>query len=241
MKSIVFRSGTAVGQYVRLGSEGRTAAFQIVGVIPDVRFRSPRQPHTRMAFASCAHVWKPPQTAYSMGLLVRTHGAGAEIEAAIRREVDAMGKQAVNQILPLDRLITRATRNERTLSWISTGFGLFVLLLTCAGVYALVDLTLRTRMRELGIRMALGANRADVLVQVLRGFAAVLASGAAAGLLMSHVISRAYQAYLYGSGGLEAGPIAIAVTIVGIVAVIAAIVPAWRAVRIDPASVLRLG
>jgi putative ABC transport system permease protein len=93
-----------------------------------------------------------------MSLAVRAAGAPAGVESAVRREIDAMGKQAVFQVISLEGLVAKSTQNESVLATIATGFGTFTLLLTCLGVYALIDLTAAARRRELGIRMALGAN-----------------------------------------------------------------------------------
>lgn len=237
----LFPGGMAVGQHVRFGAAPRTEVYEVVGVVEDVRLRSPRQANTRIAFEPCHHVWKPPQSRYAMGLVIRVDDPMADVETAVRRHVEEMGKQAVLQVLPLNRLISRSMRNERTLSSIATGFGAFTLFLTCVGVYALIDLTVQLRRRELGIRMALGANGARVLVLVLSGLGRILAAGALAGLALSYAVSRAYSAYLYGEVVFEPWLMAGSFGVVALFALAAAILPAWRAARTEPAIVLRLG
>lgn len=236
----LFPSQAPLGQFVRIGNAPRVQTYQVVGVVADVRLRSPRQSNTRIAFVPCHYTWKPPQAAYAMGLTIRTDGPIANLESAVRQHVDAMGKQAVLQVLPVDWLIANTTRNEQALSRIATGFGAFALLLTCAGVYALIDLTVRSRKRELGIRMALGATDWRILSLMIRGLGRTIVIGVGAGLVLTYAMFQTYRAYLFGIAGMESWLIAGSVALIALLAMAAALLPAWRAARIDPNSVLRL-
>jgi len=230
-----------LGNYVRVGKAPRVQTYQVIGIIGDVRFRSPRQEDARMFFAPCRQVWKAPQTSYTMSLAVHLQGAPAQAESAIRREIEAMGKQAVYQAIPLKGLVAKSMRTESILATIATGFGAFTLLLTCAGVYALIDLTASARRRELGIRMALGANRRIILQFMLKDLGRVIGLGACAGLVATVVLARLYRTFLYGMTEFEPWLLSAAPAIVALFALAAALVPAWRATRLDSTLAFRLG
>jgi ABC-type antimicrobial peptide transport system permease subunit len=114
-----------------------------------------------------------------------------------------MGKQTVFQVTTLEALFKKSTWNESVLASIATGFGTFTLIFTCVGVYALVNLTAGARRREIGIRMALGANRSTVVRCMLKDMARVAASGACAGWIASFVVMRVYRSFLYGNTELD--------------------------------------
>ena len=230
-----------LGSYVRVGKNPQVQTYQVIGLIGDVRFRSPRQEDTRMFFVPCRQVWKAPQTMYGMTLAVRAAGAPATIESAVRREIDAMGKQAVFQVISLGGLVENSTKNESILASIGTAFGAFTLIFTCVGVYALIDLTAAARRRELGIRMALGADRRMILQLMLQDISSVIGFGACVGLVVTFVVARVYRAFLYGIAELDPLLMSAALAIVVMFALAAALLPAWRAARLEPGSVLRLG
>jgi predicted permease len=237
----LFRGVDPLGSYVRIGKAPQVQTLQVIGVIGDVRFRSPRQEETRMFFAPCRQVWKGTQTSYAMSLAVRARGAPAEVESAVRREIEAMGRQAVYQVISLEGLVAKSTRNESILATIAAWFGAFTLVLTCAGVYALIDLTASARRRELGIRMALGANGRIILQLLLKDLVRVIGLGACAGLVVTAAVARVYRAFLYGMAESEPLLMSLALAIVILSALAAALLPAWRAARLDPGSVLRHG
>jgi predicted permease len=230
-----------LGRYVRVGKAPQAQPYQVIGVIGDARFRSPRQEDTRMFFVPCWQVWKAPQTRYGGSLAVRAQGPPAGVEVAVRREIDAMGKHAVFQVISLEELVAKSTRNESIVATIATGFGAFTLVLTCAGVYALIDLTAAARRRELGIRMALGANGRIILQFMLKDVARVFGLGACVGLVVTDVVARVYRALLYGIAEFEPLLMSASLAIVVVFALAAALLPAWRAAHLEPGSVLRLG
>jgi putative ABC transport system permease protein len=229
-----------LGSYVRVGKNPQVRTYQVIGVIGDVRFRSPRQEDTRMFFVPCRQVWRAPQTQYGMTLAVRAAGAPATIESAVRREIDAMGKQAVFQVISLEGLVENSTKNESILASIGTAFGAFTLIFTCVGVYALIDLTAAARRRELGIRMALGAKRRMILQFMLQDISSVIGFGACVGLVVTFVVARVYRAFLYGIAEFDPLLMSAALAIVVLSALAAALLPAWRAARLEPGAVLRL-
>jgi predicted permease len=237
----LFPGGDPLGRFVRAGKAPKPETYQVIGVFGDVRFRTPRQEHRRMFYVPCRQVWSAPQTRYAMGLAIRRAGPAAVVEAAVRGEVEAMGKQAIVDVIPLEGMISKSTQNDAMLTTVATGFGAWTLFLTCAGVYALIDLSAAARRRELGIRMALGANRRSILQLMLKEAVQVIAFGAVAGLAITLILLRVYRTFLYGVADLEPLLIAGAMAMVAFFALVAALAPAWRAARREPGPVLRMG
>jgi len=173
-----------------------------------------------------------------MSLAIRVAGSPADVEAAVRREIESMGRQAVVEAVPLENLISKSMRNESMLTAAAAGFSACTLILTCAGIYALIDLSARARRREFGIRMALGADRRWILQLLLTEAVQVIAVGACGGIAASLVMGRVYRAYLYGVANSEPLLVAIAVTVVAFFAIGAALAPAWKAASRPPAEVM---
>jgi ABC-type antimicrobial peptide transport system permease subunit len=159
----------------------------------------------------------------------------------VRREIDAMGKQAVFQVISLEGLVAKSTQNESILATIATGFGTFTLVLTCLGVYALIDLTVAARRRELGIRIALGADGRNILLFLLKDVARIFGIGAGLGWVATLAVARVYHVFLYGIADLEPLLFSAALAIVLLSALVAALAPAWRATYLKPGEVLRDG
>ncbi|HBY60869.1 MAG TPA: hypothetical protein DEH78_13685 [Solibacterales bacterium] len=235
----LFPGEPAVGQLVRVAGRGKEMVFTVSGVVGDVRLRTPRQSSARSVLIPCRAVWEPPQTAYAMGLTIRAHLPPAVLEAALQGHLKDLGKQVVKQVRSVDALAAAAVRNERTLSTIATGFSGFVLVLMSAGVYGLVDLAGRARMREFSVRVALGATPGSLLRLMLGSMAAVLLGGVAAGAGLTWGAWRAYRAHVDAAASPAPEFFAVAAGVVTALTLVAAIAPAWRAARVAPATVLR--
>jgi putative ABC transport system permease protein len=237
----VFPGVDPLGKFVRVGKPPSVQDYEVIGVLADVPFRSPRQRETRMFFAPCREVWKAPQTSYVGSLAVRAWGRRAEVESAVRHQIESLGKYWVFQAISWEEIVAKSTRKESILATIATGFGAFTLVLACAGIYALIDMTTVARRREIGIRMALGANKDMILLFVLRDFVHIVAFGACIGLTLTVVLARAGHGLLYGMANVQPFLMLamLAVVIFSVLAV--ALLRAWSATRLDPGSILRLG
>jgi predicted permease len=237
----LFPNGNALGLYVSVGNAPQVVSYRVIGIVDNVRFRSPRQEDARMFFLSCRQAWKVPQTMYAGSLIISARGDPTRLESAVRREIDTMGKHAVYQMISLDALVAKSTWKETILASVGTGFGTFTLVFTCAGIYALINLTSAARRRELGIRLALGASRNVILNLMLKDIVRVAGFGAGVGLVVSLMVVRVYRSFLFGVTDFEPTLSSAALVLVILFAVAAALLPAWRASRLDPGSVLRDG
>jgi ABC-type antimicrobial peptide transport system permease subunit len=119
-------------------------------------------------------------------------------------------------------------------------FGLIAVLLACIGLYGVTAYSVTRRTREIGIRMAIGAGRREVLLGVLRSALVQLAIGLALGLPAAVAAARLLRTQLYGIGFYDPASFAGAVAVLGAAAVLAALIPARRAATMDPVRALRI-
>ena len=173
-------------------------------------------------------------------LLVRTAGEPALVMPTVRREV-----QALNPQLPLFRVTTLAGELADTLNQprfqatLLGGFAAIALLLATIGIYGVTSHAVSQRTQEVGIRMAMGARRADVRWLILRQHVTPAVAGIAVGIAGAFVLSRFLTSLLYGVRAVDPATYLIVTLSVIAVAVAACWVPASRAMRVDPLVALR--
>jgi len=162
------------------------------------------------------------------------------VASAIRAAV-----QQVDTELPLIGMRTERQRigetigKPRAFALLTTVAAALALLLACVGLYGIASYDAARRTNEIGIRMALGARRSDVLRLVMRQTIIVVTIGAAIGLAAALAASRLIRALLFGVTPTDPAALASAVAVLVAVAVVAAYLPARRAVRLDPTEALR--
>jgi len=139
----------------------------------------------------------------------------------------------------LDQQRENSLLEERLLAWFSSAFGLLALLLAATGLYGLLAYHVASRTGEIGIRVALGATRANVRWLVVGEALRLVSAGIAFGLLLTFVAGRFVQGLLYGVRAFEPGPVSIAVTVLAVIAAVAVWVPAQRACAVEPIEALR--
>ena len=192
---------------------------------------------------------KPPRTAYipyplenvgRMTFEVRTAGEPLAMTAALRAAL-----RSVDRNLPLigvktqEQQIDESLRQERMFAKITSFFGLLALTLVAVGLYGTLAYGVARRTSEIGIRMALGARRREVLWMVLRESLAVVACGIAVGLPAAFALTRLVASMLFGVKEFDGATIAATVSILVVAGLAAGLLPASRAARIDPIRALR--
>ena len=217
-------------------------AFQIVAVVKDSRYSNPRG-ETRPA------VFLPfLQTNTGRGqmvLHVRVSGNQGEVLQRIREEVAAVDPaMPMFDVHTLEDEMHAALVQQRLIAMLSTLFGTLALLLACVGLYGLLAFALVQRTSEMGIRMALGARRSDVVWLVVRDALMLVAIGMAIGvpaaLAAARLASSQISGLLFGLNASDPTTIALAALVLTAVALPAAYLPARRASRVDPMVVLRM-
>jgi ABC-type antimicrobial peptide transport system permease subunit len=146
---------------------------------------------------------------------------------------------AVMWVRTMRQQIAAATTSERLLAMMSTAFGALALLLACIGLYGVISYDVASHTRDIGIRLALGAERSAVLAGVLRPTLTIVATGIAVGVVGALLTSRLVETLLFQLTSRDPITLAAAAGILGTAALFAAYIPARRASRIDPAVALR--
>jgi predicted permease len=222
-----------LSQHVVIGR--RPVPAQVVGVAADVKNRGLEQdPQPQLYLPFSQLPWG------NMNLLVRTEVAPASLEPAIRAQIAAVdADQPVTKVKTVDELMNDARTQPRFLLVLVGAFSATALLLAMIGIYGVLSYSVAQRQQEFGIRMALGAERRDILHLVVRhGFALALA-GVVAGLAAAFALTRLLASMLYKTGGHDALTFVAAPVVFLVIALMASYLPARRATRVSPIEALR--
>ena len=208
---------------------------EVVGVVRDGRFRNYRAPLAPGFYLPFAQIPSP-----MMSLQARIEGNAMALAPLVRQQV-----REVDRGIPRPEIMTMKTyrdmnlSQERLLAQMLGAFGLLALVLTLLGVYGVISYAVGQRTREIGIRMALGAEEGTVTAMVLRQGAVLVVVGIAAGIGAAFGITRLLEALLYGVSATDPATFAGVTTVVFLVGLLASYVPARRAARTDPVEALR--
>jgi putative ABC transport system permease protein len=232
-----FPSQNPIGQRIRLGGAPDRPWDVIVGVVGDVKQTSLAITQSDAVYVSSAQwLWSDG----AMWFVVRGRGDVAALTPAITKAVWSVDKdQPIVHISMMADLLARSSTERRFALILFEAFALAALVLAAAGIYGVLSGSVAERTREIGIRAALGATRANILTLVLRQGMTLTGLGVAIGLAGAVAASQAIASMLFGITRFDP------VTYFGVVALLAAVsilacaVPAWRAARVDPAITLR--
>jgi ABC-type antimicrobial peptide transport system permease subunit len=171
---------------------------------------------------------------------LRVAGRPENLEAVVRRTLtDIDPNLTVLDAVTFDEPLTRNFNQDRLIARLTELFGALALILACVGLYGVTAYSVARRTSEIGIRMALGANRANVLALVLRGALLQLALGLGIGISVALAGGRLLASQLYGVKSHDPTILALAAVILAACALFAGFVPARRAASIDPMRALR--
>ena len=233
---------SAIGQRFEMSSDIDTVYRTVVGVVSDIRqdgLEVKPSPTMYLPYSQFP-ASQPEPTSSSMSLVVRTGGAPLEQARAIRAEVAAIDPTVpVSAVRTMHDVRARSTAVPRLELVLFSVFGTLGLLLVAIGVYAVTAYSVAERTRELGIRVALGAEPARVRRMILGEGIARAAVGVVIGLASAALLSRLMASLLYGVGALDAVTFLAVPLVVGVVTLAACYVPARRATRVNPIEALR--
>ena len=234
MAQMLWPGESAVGKHISIGLESREP-IEVVGVVKTGKYRSLAEDPRPFFYYPMAQ-----RAPTGMTLMVRTSGDPRSLIGPIRSEV-----QAVDRRLPLFAIKTM-TEHMTWALWapnmaatLSLAFGVVALLLSAVGLYSVMAYLVTQRTREVGIRMALGAKRTDVLKMITIQGMKLAAVGIAAGFVMSLVLSRVLSAVLIGVGEYDVTTFIVVPLLLATVALVACYIPARRATKVDPLVALR--
>jgi predicted permease len=233
-----FGNTDPIGRPIGFGSRpnpSRTLA--VVGVVRDARHFL-REAPPKMVYQPLDQSPEPPE---ALTAAVRTTGNPAALASLVRQDVRALSPDvAVMWVRTMQQQIAAATTIERLLAMLSTSFALLALLLACIGLYGVISYDVASHARDIGIRLALGAERSAVLAGVLRPTMTIVGIGLAVGLVGALLASRLVETLLFEMTARDPATLAATTVILGGAALLAGYLPARRASRIDPAVALRV-
>ena len=227
-------TGQVVGRHMSVGNDSLN--IEIIGLAKNAKYAQVKD-STPPVYV---RPWRQMGRMGGIDFYVRSALPADNAMPAIRTAV-----KGIDPSLPLEDFKTlsqEVSENvfvDRFISTLSSAFALLATLLASIGLYGVLAYSVAQRTREIGVRMALGADAARVRRLVLGQVAMITAVGGAVGVLGAIGIGRGAQSLLFELKGWDPGVIAIAVVAIGLVAFAAAVVPAWRASRVDPMHALR--
>jgi putative ABC transport system permease protein len=233
----LFPTGDAIGQRIAAGPENfpfKQRNLQVIGLVSDANFWSIRAGHT-------SELYIPTLQSYAQygELLVRTNVSPLSLVASMRQAVESMGREFVLEVRPLSEQVSRSLLQERVTAMFSEFFGGLALLLASVGLYGLMSYSVTRRTREIGIRMALGAQRQKVLWMILRETVALILTGIAIGTPFALLATRLIANQLFGLSPRDPLTLTIAGLALLAVGALAGYVPSRRAMDVDPMVALR--
>jgi putative ABC transport system permease protein len=232
----LFSGRDPIGKEIQLGARDETKPWiTVVGVVGDIR-------QTGLGSEPRAAVYIPMEqnTGFSFALVVRATGEAGALEPAVRavfRDVDPT--LPVYQVRSMEDVLAASLSTRRFTLTLLSLFGALALTLAAVGIYGVFACSVAARTREIGIRMALGAERGAVLGEVLKRASALALFGLAAGLAASLALTRLLSSLLFGITATDPLTLASVAGALALVALGASFVPARRAASVDPALTLR--
>jgi predicted permease len=223
--------------------------FEIVGVADNTKYEDLDQPQLPMAFMPMAQPEEVFEERERVGtervrfpedIVVHYQGGEAEMAAALRKAIGDIDPNV--PITRIDSLETQVNSNfiePQMLAGLTAAFGILALLLAAVGIYGVTSYTVERRTPEVGIRMALGANRGDVLRGVLKHALGQVMVGLVMGVPLALVLGRLMAAHLYNVSSYNPLILSYAFVTLMVAAVLAALLPARRAASIEPVEALR--
>ena len=219
------------------GAKAAPAVYQVVGVVRDTRYNSLREPDTRAVYLPL------PQALDELGrLMLAVRGAGRAIDlpTTVRNELRAAGSDILlTHLTTLDEQVDQSLLQERLLATLSLFFGLLALLLACIGLYGVMSYDVARRTNELGIRLALGARKIEVLKLILRQGMGLVMVGIGSGLVAALSLTSLVSNQLYGLPANDPLTLCGVALLLVSIALLACWLPAQRATKVDPLVALR--
>jgi predicted permease len=231
-----FRNENPIGKRLSWGTSNFDRdGFEIVGVVEDASYNDVRDQSLNMAYVLVIQ-----SDRFAGNVQLRAEGNPAALTTAVRKALrESEPRLAVGTIETLNSRIARSMDVERLLSWLTMAFGATALGLACLGLYGTISYAVRQRTAELGIRIALGADRVALQWFIVREALLLVLVGAAIGLPFAFLAARAVGSLLYATAPSDPAAYMMASGVLALVCAFAAYLPAWRASRLDPVVALR--
>jgi len=235
MARTMFPAGSPIGHRYGVGGSEHANDFEVIGIVKDVKFGSLQEDQQTLDYYPVTQ-----HIRYLNDFEVRYTGSLDAVLSAVRRAIhDVDPNLPISNVTTLDEQIGRSITNQRLVAQLSTFFGLLAVFLSCIGIFGLMSYVVTRRTNEIGIRMALGAERSHVHWLVMREILLLAALGIAVGVPAALAGNRLISSMLFGVRPADPPSLLAAVVILLIVAVMAGHLPARRASLVDPIVALR--
>jgi putative ABC transport system permease protein len=207
--------------------------WEIIGIVGDIR-------HRALAFEPYAAMYMPTYQMGGTNLVIRTQGDPMNLVAAVRKEVQAIDPdQPVAAVRTMDQWINTSVAEPRYRTALLGLFALLALILASTGIYGVMSYTVAQRTHEIGVRMALGAKRFDVLTMVVRQGMVLVVLGVGLGVAGAIALTRLMSTLLFGVTAKDPATFVAVAALLTLVAFVACYIPARRATKVDPLVALR--
>jgi putative ABC transport system permease protein len=226
-----------VGRSFRMrGGHDTSPPIEVIGVVQDAKYQHLDEKTLPTAYVPLGQAdWVAHQATYE----IRTAASTAAVTPAVRAVAAAINPAISLGITTMEAQVSSSLARPRLLATLSAFFGALALLLAVVGLYGTMSYNVTRRKNEIGIRMALGAARQQVLRMVVREAGRLIAAGIVVGALLAFAGTRFVASMLYGVTPTDPATFALSALALGAVAMAAAMLPAWRAARLDPMEALR--
>ncbi len=229
---------SSVGRRFSLGSPFMAPGFEIVGIVEDAKYASAREEAEPIFFLSAYQM--ESILPYVNEIEIRAVSNPAGITAEVRRAIQEFDSNLpITDVTTLSKQVNDSLGQQRAFSGLTGFFGILGLVLACVGLYGTMAYNVTRRTNEIGIRMALGAQRSEVLWMVLRQTVFLIGIGIAIGVPVALAAARLIASQLYGVKPSDPSTITVAALVMAGVGLIAGYVPARRATKVDPMVALR--
>jgi predicted permease len=210
--------------------------YEIVGVVASIKFQGLVDPPGRVG----AYYFPLAQdTRRTMTLAVKTAGPPEDIAAAVQRQISEIDPELpFFEVRSMEERVDRSLVSRRTPMVLAVGFGVVAMLLASIGIYGVLAYQVTERRKEIGIRMALGSETRQIFALVLREGLVIVGIGLALGVAGALAIGRALESQLYGVRASDPAVLGAVVVALGLIALLASVVPARRAASVNPVTVL---
>jgi len=237
MEKKYWRGRSAMGEHVGAGSK-RFPLLTIVGVVADVKHISIREETAPEMYVLYAQKQWPSML--NMRVALRTRTDPASMTASVREAIRSVDPDLpLAKVATLTSLVSDSLSQPRFSMFLLASFGLLALLLASIGIYGVISYSVMQRTQEIGIRMALGAERRSVFGMVLGQGARLALLGIGIGLIGALAVTRTMASFLYGVQATDPPTFAAVSLLLAVIALLACYLPARRATRVDPIVALR--
>jgi len=232
-----FPKGDAIGQKLHFGASGgyERNEGEIVGIVGDVRHFGLDAPIAPTFYVPLSQAGMDNAT-----FVVRAQGSPAALGQSARKLIQEIDRDAlVGEPLLFETLLANSLGQRRFYMLLLGAFAVLALVLTAVGLYGVISYSVAQRTQEIGIRVAMGAGRWQILSMVLNNGLRLALVGAAAGQVMALMLNRALKGLLVGVSTTDPSTLLVTATVLLMVAIVACYAPAWHATRMDPSVALR--